>query len=101
MFRSATHNELLRIINACREVYPQVPVTGCFFHLGQALYRRIQEEGLQVAYNDPDDRCLKQYTHMLLSLAFVPVKDVEIAFDELRATCPDEIRPVMEYFEKT
>lgn len=91
----------LSIINACREVYPQVLVTGCFFHLGQALYRRVQEEGLQVAYNDPDDRSLKLYTHMLLSLAFVPVTDVEIAFDELQATCPDEMRPVMEYFEKT
>jgi hypothetical protein len=89
----------LSIINACREIYPQVPVSCCFFHMGQSLYRRIQEIGLQVMYNDPNDRSIKEYAHMMLSLAFVPLRDVTNVFNELRDICPDEMRPMIEYFE--
>jgi len=43
----------LSIIQACPVVYPQVPIAACFFHLGQSVYRQIQQRGLQVAYNGP------------------------------------------------
>jgi len=89
------------IIQACREVYPQVPVAACFFHLGQSVYRQVQGRGLQGAYNDPQDRSVKQYTHMLLALAFVPVGDVPSAFVELRAACPPVLNPIMDYFDET
>lgn len=91
----------LSIINACREVYPQVPISCCFFHLGQSVYRKIQELGLQVPYNDPTDRTLKQFTHMMLSLAFVPISDIESVFDSLRAASPAALHPLFEYFETT
>ena len=73
----------------------------CFFHLSQSLFRRIQEEGLQVRYNDPDDRTLKEYTHMILSLCFVPLADVVSNFEMLLAACPPKLLPVMEYFDRT
>ncbi|KAL6953037.1 hypothetical protein U1Q18_051221, partial [Sarracenia purpurea var. burkii] len=50
----------------------------CFFHLGQAVYRRIQDEGLATQYNNEEDRELKTYTHMMLALAYVPVGDVPV-----------------------
>ena len=43
-------------INRFEDVYPNVPITCCFFHLDQSLYRKIQSEGLQEACNDPNDR---------------------------------------------
>jgi len=73
----------LGIINACKDVYPSVPIACCYFHLGLWLYGRVQEAGLQAAYNDPDDRTVKASTHMILSLSFVPVDDVENVFDKL------------------
>jgi hypothetical protein len=88
----------LGIIRACRKVFPDVRLSCCFFHLGQIVYRRIQAAGLQQAYNDPDDRTLKKYTHMLLSLAFVPTADVPAAFRSLRRQCPPALRDVYDEF---
>ncbi len=36
----------LVIINACTEVFPGVPLSGCYFHLGQIIYRRVKGNGL-------------------------------------------------------
>ncbi|KAK3923874.1 RNA polymerase-associated protein RapA [Frankliniella fusca] len=68
----------LSIINAVKTVFPHSNIRLCFFHLGQSVYRKVQESGLQVAYANPDDREIKNGVHMLLSLAFVPVEDLEI-----------------------
>jgi len=91
----------LGIIHACEEVYPGVPVTGCFFHLTQSIYRRVQEEGLARRYRDPDDRSIRDFAHMTAALAFVPVSDVHTVFQLLRDECPDEYLPVMQYFGDT
>ena len=63
----------LGIINSAKTVFPGVPIRCCFFHLGQSLYRKIQDKGLQVAYNDLKDRTIKEYTRMILALAYVPL----------------------------
>jgi hypothetical protein len=88
------------IINACRDVFPQVPVSACYFHLGQIVYQRIQDAGLQVQYRDPDDPMIKRYTHMLLALAFVPQADVQASFTELRRDCPEDLLPVFDDFNE-
>lgn len=73
-----------------------------FFHLGQSLYRRIQEVGLQVQYNNPDDRTIKTRTHMLLALAFVPISDVRATFQLLTRNRNDAVfKPMLDYFDKT
>jgi len=48
----------------------------------------VQEEGLQGMYNDPDDRTLKEYTHMILPLTFVPLADMPTTFEQLKVACP-------------
>ncbi|CAI6367282.1 unnamed protein product [Macrosiphum euphorbiae] len=67
------------IINACEEVYPNSPLT---------------------AYNNPDDRSLKVYTHMMLALAFVPLAEVPRIFSLLENDAPEDLLPIFEYFEK-
>jgi len=42
----------LAAINSAKEVSPEVQMKGCSFHFRQALMRRIQQEGLQLAYNE-------------------------------------------------
>ena len=91
----------LSIIRACEEVYPGVPVSCCFFHLGQSLYRRVQAEGLQGLYNDPDDHTVRRFVHMMLALAFVPQDEVANAFELLAAEAPEDLQPVLDYFENT
>lgn len=91
----------LGILNACRDVFPGIPVTCCFFHLAQAVYRHVQGEGLQGRYNDPDDRSIKIYTHMLLALAYVPEPEVVRVYEDLLEDAPAEIKPVYHYFDRT
>lgn len=91
----------MAIHNACRKVYPETLLGGCYFHLGQSLYREIQNEGLQIAYNDPNDDSIRQQCHMILSLAFVPVPDVPDAFEKLSNDVSDSLLDVLDYFDVT
>ncbi|KAK3909666.1 FLYWCH-type zinc finger-containing protein 1 [Frankliniella fusca] len=91
----------LGIINAAKAVYPDSVMRLCFFHLGQSMYRRVQEEGLQVVYNDPTDRSIKTAVHQILSLAFVPPADVPAVYDELKRELPRVVKVLGDYFEKT
>lgn len=91
------------ILNACKTVYPQAQVRACFFHLGQSVFARIQQEGLQCAYNNKDDRRIKDHTHMLLAVAFVPLADVPATFRMLSQAwrTEDDFKPMIKYFDKT
>lgn len=91
----------LAIINACKEHFPDSDYVACFFHLCQIIYRKIQEEGLKVQYADPNDRTVKQFAHMIMALAFVPVQDVPLVFRKLKAAIPQDLKPVAQFFEKT
>lgn len=71
------------IINSVSAVFPDAIIRLCLFHLGQSVYRKVQSEGLQAAYSDPDNRDVKIAVHQLISLAFVPPADLEAAFDEV------------------
>lgn len=62
----------LAIQNASRTQYPEIPLAGCFFHLGQSLYRRIQSEGLQSAYNDSADTTIRQEMHIMSCICPYP-----------------------------
>ncbi|XP_043473262.1 uncharacterized protein LOC122505604 [Leptopilina heterotoma] len=88
------------ILNSCAEVFPDTTVLCCFFHLGQSVYRRVQAEGLQTAYNHPTNREIKNYTHMMLGLAFVPPDRVKTVFQLLAEKAPEELLPVLDYFNE-
>lgn len=88
------------IINASYEVFDDVSISCCFFHLGQSLYRNIQENGLQAAYQNLENETVRNQTHMILALAFVPVTDVPRVFQKLKEVAVDELDSIIDYFEK-
>ena len=90
----------LSIINACYETY-DADINCCFFHLGSNVYKHVQSSGLQEAYNNPDDRSIKIYTHMMLSLAYVPVQEVVLVFNLFKDEVDEVMAVVVEYFDKT
>ena len=65
------------------------------------MYQRVQSEGLQSQYNNPDDRSLKEAVHMMPSLAFVPLANIENAYNVLYDDIPEELVPVATYFDET
>lgn len=86
------------IINATKKIIG-VEIHTCLFHLCQSLYHRIQTEGLQNQYNNPENRNIKIAAQMTGALAFVPPEKVVKSFDVLLEQVPDEYMPIAEYFE--
>ena len=84
-------------IQATGDVFPNASRTGCFFHLTQNIHRRIQGAGLQGRYEGDANFALQ--CRMISAIAFVPPVDVADAFETLSGEVPNELRPIMDYFE--
>lgn len=54
------------------------PVTGCYYHFCQSLWRKIQELGLSVAYRR--DYHVKKFCRKLMTLAYIPLALVRLNF---------------------
>ncbi|XP_025191995.1 uncharacterized protein LOC112592197 [Melanaphis sacchari] len=75
---------------AAVEIFPQVNIIGCRYHLGQAWWRKINSESkLRNAYKNVDDD-LGNWLKMFFGLQFINHDEVEDAFVELIAVCPNE-----------
>ena len=85
--------------NAFLHVFPGVEILGCFFHLGQSLWRKVQGVGLREAYID--DENVRKHVKMLMALAFVPIDEIYHAFGDLTDSpnFPAVLEPVTDYFE--
>ena len=68
--------------HATSKVFPNVKILGCFFHWSQAVWQKVQELGLQTAYNS-DDKTHK-YICKLLSLAYLPPEHIGPIFEKLQ-----------------
>ena len=77
--------------------FPRAAITGCFYHLSQSVYRKIQSEGLQNTYTT--DEAFALHAQMIPALAIVPVNDVITAFEALQDDAPAELAPILDYFE--
>jgi hypothetical protein len=89
-------------MNAFHDAFPVATVTGCYFHLTQALVRKVNEVGLKNLYEVDD--AVRVYIRCLAALAYVPPVDVVEAFEILvEATPPgiDHLDEITTYFEHT
>ena len=87
-------------INSFLHYWPHTVVKGCFFHLTQNIFRKVQSEGLQNEYQQNPDFALQ--VKLLPALAFAPPFDVQTLFPVVVQNLP---MPVTEglvlYFERT
>ena len=90
-------------INAIQTQFPTAQVYGCFYHLSSNIWKHIQSSGLQAHYVNDDEFSI--HLRMIAALAFVPLFDVEDAFEELaleiRNRFKIEADDVLDYFEDT
>jgi hypothetical protein len=76
---------------------------GCFYHLTQVSWRKIQQLGLVPLYNNGVD--FRLFCGMMDGLAFLPVLDLTNGIHLLRTICPDDDPPKaaepLDYFDST
>ena len=73
-------------------------VRGCFYHLTQATWRKIQELGLVPRYRDDEEFKL---SGQLDALAFLPLDDITAGMMYLREITPLDAEPLVDYFDQT
>ena len=91
-------------INAIQSVFTNTSVRGCFFHLSQSIWRRLQNVGFQKRYMEDSEFALQ--IRMMAALSFVPEEDVENAWNELLdsefySLNKEILTPLTNYFEDT
>lgn len=74
-----------------------VRIQGCFYHLTQCTWRRVQSEGLSTLYKEDDE--VKQYCGMLDGLAFLPPSRVQDGMRYLKTVTPPALEDLTEYFD--
>ena len=81
-----------------------VLVKGCFFHLCQSTWRKVQELGLVQSYKSNTD--VKKLVRMIDAVAYLPEPDVPAGIQYLQQNIPvcadtDQLRDLLTYFDTT
>jgi len=76
-----------------------ISIQGCFFHLRQSTYRKIQELGLSGVYKE--DVQFSMFCNQIDSLAFLPCEDVLQGMECLKQIAPPEAEELVHYFDST
>ena len=72
---------------------------GCLFHFSQAIWRKVQANGLATKYKE--DECFRLNVKKLIALAFLPLDKVVDGFDLIADQFEDDADELLNYFEKT
>ena len=89
----------LAIKQAVELSFPTTDFRGCYYHFSQALIRKFQNCGLQVAYRE--DANVNRFLRRTAALAFVPVHFVRLAWQAIRVSAQQlpRIQEFIWYFE--
>ena len=81
----------LAVHNVIRLVLPTTLIRGCFFHYGQALFRKLQH--LKLSYRLKSNEEIRKWFRMFLGLAFVLVPHLQEAFNVIKSMdLPEQYR---------
>ena len=78
-----------------------VSTQGCFYHLTQSTWRKVQELGLTNLYRESGD--VRSFVGMMDGLAFLPMDRVSDGMQFLRENIPDQpgLDDLLSYFDST
>ena len=84
---------------AAEHVFPAVELKGCAFHFTQAIWRKIQEFGLQASYTS-DDGSYK-FLKKVMALCFLPASHIPAVFRRLQTSATTEpLKKLMDYVNR-
>ena len=91
---------------AFRSYMPHVTVKGCMFHFTQAIFRKVQLQGLQASYNEKSD--VYRLCKSLMALPMLPELVIVEAFEALienvytaHIEADNRVQHLVEYVRKT
>lgn len=87
---------------AFEDVFKRFKISFCFFHFSQNIHKQLGKMGLKTAYKNNKDFAM--LVRMLLSLAFVPIRDLDTVYEALQIKVISQywnLLGLLNYFEKT
>ena len=94
------HGFRVGAMKAVRHVFgSQVQTRGCFFHLWQSSFRKVQELGLVKLYKSDDS--FRQLCGMIDGLAFLPICKINDGVKFLQSIMPNVAKDLFNYFVST
>lgn len=87
------------MINAFQREFPDSRHSGCFFHLSQNMWKRVQQHGLVPHFNSSGGALYEQYK-MIQALAFLPPTAIPKGFEMLTKKLPEILSPIITYLEE-
>lgn len=98
--KSITTDFEAAIWQAVKRTLPEVTMKGCNFHFTQAVWRKLQEVGLQNAFYKKETTY--KFCKTLMALAYLPAAHIRAQFEDLVQLCPAEgkIRELVDYIER-
>ncbi|KAL3074492.1 hypothetical protein niasHS_015322 [Heterodera schachtii] len=89
-------------IRAMRETFPAAQLTGCLFHMSQAVFRKWREMGLAELYANDEEQGegARNSFRKLLALALIPEQHVRHGFALIVNHAPDGLAAFFGYFAR-
>ncbi|KAL3088955.1 hypothetical protein niasHS_009629 [Heterodera schachtii] len=89
-------------IRAMRETFPAAQLTGCLFHMSQAVFRKWREMGLAELYANDEEQGegARNSFRKLLALALIPEQHVRRGFALIVNHAPDGLSAFFGYFAR-
>lgn len=86
-------------ISEFRKAFSASTNKGCFFHLGQSIWRQVQKHGLATLYGS--SKAFELQVKTLWALAFLPADEIVAAFAQIKGDFPSEADGLVCWFEAT
>ncbi|KAF9762024.1 hypothetical protein NGRA_2265 [Nosema granulosis] len=78
--------------NAINSALPPAIRKGCFFHFGQAIWRKVVDLDLKRMYNN--DRNFRESIGMITALALIPLAKIDEAWDLIKNSLSNTSRQI-------
>ena len=72
----------LNIHKSIDEIFPDVEILGCFFHLSKALQSKVEKNGMKVVYEKNFE--FQRFVKKCVALSSLPLEDLETGMKWLK-----------------
>lgn len=87
------------MITAFQREFPESRHSGCFFHLSQNIWKRVQNNGLVQKFKASSGIYFEHYKR-IQALAFLPPAEIPKGFEILLKELPEDFLPIVSYLEE-